>query len=149
QHAHCALDRARPGRCARRRQLDCAEASQATELALVPDRAPAASRDQSGGDARHFRGGVRAGRADHAPPARPLEVAARRRASLHLLDRPHGERAERHDEPVLTFARRSSHQRQAPTWIRKWRDATMLTLTRELFAYVGARKKWWLLPVLL
>ena len=24
----------------------------------------------------------------------------------------------------------------------------MLTLTRELFAYMGARKKWWLLPVL-
>jgi hypothetical protein len=24
----------------------------------------------------------------------------------------------------------------------------MLTLSRELFAYMGARKKWWLLPVL-
>ena len=24
----------------------------------------------------------------------------------------------------------------------------MLSLTRELFAYMGARKKWWLLPVL-
>jgi Family of unknown function (DUF5989) len=24
----------------------------------------------------------------------------------------------------------------------------MLTLTRELFAYMGARKKWWLLPIL-
>jgi hypothetical protein len=25
----------------------------------------------------------------------------------------------------------------------------MLTLTRELFAYMGARKKWWLLPILI
>jgi hypothetical protein len=25
----------------------------------------------------------------------------------------------------------------------------MLTLTRELFAFMGARKKWWLLPILL
>jgi hypothetical protein len=25
----------------------------------------------------------------------------------------------------------------------------MLTLAREFFAYMGARKKWWLLPVLL
>jgi hypothetical protein len=25
----------------------------------------------------------------------------------------------------------------------------MLALTRELFAYMGARKKWWLLPILL
>jgi len=25
----------------------------------------------------------------------------------------------------------------------------MLTLSRELFAYMGARKKWWLLPVLI
>jgi hypothetical protein len=25
----------------------------------------------------------------------------------------------------------------------------MLSLTRELFAYMGARKKWWLLPVLI
>jgi hypothetical protein len=24
----------------------------------------------------------------------------------------------------------------------------MLTLSRELFAYMGARKKWWLLPIL-
>ncbi|MCB1509500.1 MAG: hypothetical protein KDJ36_01250 [Hyphomicrobiaceae bacterium] len=24
----------------------------------------------------------------------------------------------------------------------------MLTLTRELFAYMGARKKWWLLPII-
>jgi hypothetical protein len=24
----------------------------------------------------------------------------------------------------------------------------MLALTRELFAYMGARKKWWLLPIL-
>jgi hypothetical protein len=24
----------------------------------------------------------------------------------------------------------------------------MLTLSRELFAYMGARRKWWLLPVL-
>jgi hypothetical protein len=23
----------------------------------------------------------------------------------------------------------------------------MLSLTRELFAYMGARKKWWLLPI--
>jgi hypothetical protein len=25
----------------------------------------------------------------------------------------------------------------------------MLTLTRELFGYMGARKKWWLLPILI
>jgi hypothetical protein len=25
----------------------------------------------------------------------------------------------------------------------------MLTLTRELFDFMGARKKWWLLPILL
>jgi hypothetical protein len=25
----------------------------------------------------------------------------------------------------------------------------MLALARELFAYMGARKKWWLLPILL
>ena len=25
----------------------------------------------------------------------------------------------------------------------------MLTLTRELFAFMGERKKWWLLPILL
>jgi hypothetical protein len=25
----------------------------------------------------------------------------------------------------------------------------MLTLTRELFAFMGARKKWWQLPILL
>lgn len=25
----------------------------------------------------------------------------------------------------------------------------MLTLTRELFAYMSARKKWWLLPIVL
>jgi hypothetical protein len=25
----------------------------------------------------------------------------------------------------------------------------MLTLTRELFAYMNARRKWWLLPILL
>ena len=25
----------------------------------------------------------------------------------------------------------------------------MVTLAREFFAYMGARKKWWLLPVLL
>jgi hypothetical protein len=25
----------------------------------------------------------------------------------------------------------------------------MFALTRELFAYMGARKKWWLLPILL
>jgi hypothetical protein len=25
----------------------------------------------------------------------------------------------------------------------------MLTLAREFFAYMGARKKWWLLPVLI
>ena len=25
----------------------------------------------------------------------------------------------------------------------------MLALTRELFAYMGARKKWWLLPILI
>jgi hypothetical protein len=25
----------------------------------------------------------------------------------------------------------------------------MLTLAREFFAYMGARKKWWLLPVVL
>ncbi len=25
----------------------------------------------------------------------------------------------------------------------------MLALTRELFAYMGARKKWWLLPVVM
>jgi len=25
----------------------------------------------------------------------------------------------------------------------------MLTLTRELFAFMGVRKKWWLLPILL
>ena len=25
----------------------------------------------------------------------------------------------------------------------------MLALTRELFAYMGARKKWWLFPILL
>lgn len=25
----------------------------------------------------------------------------------------------------------------------------MLALTRELFAYMGARKKWWMFPILL
>jgi hypothetical protein len=25
----------------------------------------------------------------------------------------------------------------------------MLTLTRELLAYMGARKKWWLLPIVM
>jgi Family of unknown function (DUF5989) len=25
----------------------------------------------------------------------------------------------------------------------------MLALTRELYAYMGARKKWWLLPILI
>jgi hypothetical protein len=25
----------------------------------------------------------------------------------------------------------------------------MLSLTRELFAYMGARRKWWLLPILI
>jgi hypothetical protein len=25
----------------------------------------------------------------------------------------------------------------------------MMTLARELFAYMGARKKWWLLPIVL
>jgi hypothetical protein len=25
----------------------------------------------------------------------------------------------------------------------------MLALTRELFAYMGARKKWWLLPIVM
>ena len=25
----------------------------------------------------------------------------------------------------------------------------MIAFTRELFAYMGARKKWWLLPILL
>jgi len=25
----------------------------------------------------------------------------------------------------------------------------MISLTRELFAYMGARKKWWLLPMLI
>jgi len=25
----------------------------------------------------------------------------------------------------------------------------MMAFTRELFAYMGARKKWWLLPILL
>jgi hypothetical protein len=29
------------------------------------------------------------------------------------------------------------------------RQESMLALTRELFAYMGARKKWWLLPILL
>jgi Family of unknown function (DUF5989) len=28
-------------------------------------------------------------------------------------------------------------------------ETRMLTLTRELFAYMGARKKWWLLPIVL
>jgi Family of unknown function (DUF5989) len=28
-------------------------------------------------------------------------------------------------------------------------ELQMLALTRELFAYMGARKKWWLLPILL
>jgi hypothetical protein len=27
-------------------------------------------------------------------------------------------------------------------------EAAMVTLVRELFAYMGARKKWWLLPIL-
>jgi hypothetical protein len=28
-------------------------------------------------------------------------------------------------------------------------ERPMLAMTRELFAYMGARKKWWLLPILL
>jgi Family of unknown function (DUF5989) len=28
-------------------------------------------------------------------------------------------------------------------------EAQMMTLARELFAYVGARRKWWLLPIVL
>jgi len=28
-------------------------------------------------------------------------------------------------------------------------EAQMMTLARELFAYVGARTKWWLIPILL
>jgi Family of unknown function (DUF5989) len=35
----------------------------------------------------------------------------------------------------------------APENLRK--NAQMLTLARELFAYMGARKKWWLFPILL
>jgi hypothetical protein len=31
----------------------------------------------------------------------------------------------------------------------KLEEAQMMTLARELFAYVGARRKWWLLPIML
>ena len=31
---------------------------------------------------------------------------------------------------------------------RKIRDISMGSLLKELFAYMGARKKWWLAPVL-
>jgi hypothetical protein len=31
---------------------------------------------------------------------------------------------------------------------KNWRGIRVLTLTRELFAYMGARKKLWLLPIL-
>jgi len=33
--------------------------------------------------------------------------------------------------------------------MQKVGELQMLALTRELFAYMGARKKWWLLPILL
>src|SRR5262245_2242474 len=150
QLTHGALGRARRGWHAGAGQPDGAQALEAAEPRLVPVRPSAASGGQPARDVRHVRSRLRARPPHHAPPPRPPAVAARQAARRDLLGRPHGERAAGlDDEPILkdrTLAtapvgatRQSVHGREAP----------MLTLTRELFAYMGARKKWWLLPILI
>ena len=65
------------------------------------------------------------------------------------MDRAKGKQRHRriYDEPILSQTRHIEAWPGELYWLHE--GDYVIAFTRELFAYMGARKKWWLLPIML